>query len=67
LGCEVERQLAELVEEHRAPAGHLERALPGRRRAGEGALLVAEQLALDQRASDRAAVDYDERPLAARR
>ena len=34
--------------------------------AGEGALLVAEQLALDQLLGDRRAVDLDERPRAAR-
>ena len=31
LGLEVERQLAELVEEHGAAVGQLERALAGRR------------------------------------
>ena len=35
-------------------------------RAGEGALLVAEQLALDQGRRDRAAVHHHKRPLAAR-
>ena len=48
------------------PLGQLERALRAARgRAGERALLVAEQLALDQRAGERAAVDDDERPVLA--
>ena len=34
--------------------------------AGERALLVAEQLALEQRRGNRGAVDGDERPVAAR-
>ncbi len=49
LRLHLERQLADLVEEERAAVGDLEaaeRALDG---AGEGALLVAEQLALDER------------------
>ena len=46
------------------PARELERALARRDRAGERALLVAEQLALDQRARDRAAIDDDERRAA---
>src|SRR5213079_1385492 len=37
-----------------------------RRRAGERALLVAEQLRFDQLRGDRRAVDADERPLAPR-
>ena len=39
--------------------------MPRAVRAGEGALLVAEQLALDQLARDRGHVDRDERPGAA--
>ncbi len=46
----------------RAPAfGLLEAALRARLRAGEGALLVAEQLALDKLARDSGHVDGDER------
>src|SRR5260221_4596682 len=64
-GLQAERQLADLVEEQRAAVGHLEAAgflLGG---AGERALLVAEQLALDQRLGERRAVDRDARPLRA--
>ena len=43
------RELADLVEEHGAAVGGLEQAGLGWRRAGERALLVAEQLALEQR------------------
>ena len=39
---------------------------PPRRRAGEGAALVAEELALEERVRDRGAVDRDERMVAAR-
>ena len=41
-------QLAELVEEQRAAVGHLEQALVVAVGAGERALAMAEQLALDQ-------------------
>ena len=41
-------QVADFVEKDRAAVGQLEPAAPQRRRAGERALLVAEQLALDQ-------------------
>ena len=62
LHLERRRQLADLVEEQRAAVGRPEEAglalVVG---AGEGALLVAEQLALEQRLGQRAAVDGDER------
>ena len=48
----------------RAAVGRLELARLLRDRAGEGALLVAEQLALEQRLGDRGAVDRHERPSA---
>ena len=48
LGLERRLHLADLVEEDRAAVGLLELADARRRRAGEGALLVAEQLALEQ-------------------
>ena len=64
LRLELERQLADLVEEERAAIGQLEAAGLRRVRAGEGAALVAEQLALDQRRRQRGAVDDDERPVA---
>ena len=58
--------VADLVEEQRAAFGDLEAALARRDGAGERALLVAEQLALEQVGGDRAAVDRHERALAAR-
>ena len=48
LTCIVGRHVADLVEEERAAVGLLEAALAGARGAGERALLVAEQLALEQ-------------------
>ena len=58
LGLQLERQVADLVEEQRAAVGQLEAARPSRRDgAGEGALLVAEQLALEQAGGQRGAVD----------
>ena len=58
--------LADLVEEQRAAVGELEDAACGVVGAGERALLVAEQLALEQRLGDRRAVDRDERERRAR-
>ena len=64
-GLRLERHVADLVEEQRAAIGLLEPAEPARVGAGERALLVAEQLALDQLARDRRHVDGDERAVAA--
>ena len=58
--------VADLVEEQRAALGDLEASLAGGDRAGERALLVTEQFALEQLRGNRAAVDGDERTLAAR-
>ena len=64
LACADSDHVADLVEEDRAAVGHLEQAPLARARAGEGAALVAEQLALDQLGRDRRAVDLDERLVA---
>src|SRR2546423_1853450 len=61
LRLQLERQLADLVEEQRAAARALERAGAPAIGAGERALLVAEELALDQRRRQRCAVDREER------
>ena len=61
--CSAERELADLVQEHRAALGGLEPALLLHDGAGERAALVAEQLALEQRLGDRRAVDGDKRPI----
>ncbi len=66
LRLRLERELADLVEEDAAAVGELEPPAPLLGRAGEGALLVAEELALDQLARQRRAVHRHERPLAAR-
>ncbi len=67
LGLEVQGKLADLVEEE-GPAVRLAEATGlGRRGAGEGALLVPEELALDERLGQGAAVDDDEGPRGARR
>ena len=63
LGLQLQREIADLVEEDRAPVGHLEEPLAGLLGVGEGALLVAEQLALDQRARQGRAVHVHERPV----
>ena len=60
------RQVADLVEEQRAFVGRLDLADGLLDRAGEGAALVAEQLAFQQVFRDGAAVDGDERLLGAR-
>ena len=61
LGLEVDAQAADLVEEERAAVGQLELAELARVGAGEGALLVAEQLGLEQGVGDRGQVDRHER------
>ena len=66
MACSAERQLADLVEEQRAAVGQLEAALALRDGAGERALLVTEQLALEQRLGQRRAVDRHERAGARR-
>ena len=58
------RDVADLVEEERAARRLAEQAAPRPLRAGEGALLVAEQLRLDQRRRQRRAVEGHERPVA---
>ena len=62
-----ERHLADLVEEERPAAGRLDLAARALARAGERALLVAEELALEERLGDRRAVDRHERARAAMR
>src|SRR5688572_18540710 len=63
----VEAHVPDLVQEQRAAIGELEAADARRQRAREGAFLVTEQLALQQLARNRAAVDGHERPTTARR
>src|SRR4029453_5908294 len=67
LGLQRQRQLCYLVQVDRAPLGVLE--LPGlpAMRSSEGALLMAEELGLEQAMRNRGAVDLDERALAAGR
>src|SRR5262245_892856 len=62
---QLERQLADLVEEDRPAVRRLERALARGDGAGECAALVPEELALQEIAGDGAAVDDDERTLGA--
>ncbi len=66
LDLHVQRQVGDLVQEQRAALGGLDQALLVGDRAGEAALLVAEQLAFHQLGRDRAAVHRHERPVAAR-
>ena len=54
LDLDLDRQVADLVEEQRRVIGELEAPDLPRQRAGEGPLLAAEQLALDQRRRDGA-------------
>ena len=60
------RHLADLVEEDRAGVRELEAPAAQTVRAGERALLVPEQLALDHALGERRAVDAHERPRGAR-
>ena len=61
LRLHLQAHVADLVEEQRAAVGQLELAAAPGERAGERALLVAEQLGLDQLLGDRGAVDLHER------
>src|SRR5581483_9875325 len=63
LRLRLEGQLADLVEEERAAVGQLEAADAPRVGPREGALLVPEQLALDERRRERGAVALDERAV----
>jgi len=61
LDLQVQRHLGDFVQEQRAARGAFEEALVLAVGAGEAALLVAEDLALDQVRRDRAAVHAEER------
>jgi len=63
LDLQVEGQLADLVQEDRAAMGELEATDFAGEGAGEGPLLVTEELTLDQCGRDGRAVDLDQRPL----
>ena len=65
LGLKGERQLGDLVQIDRALVGILELPRLPPVRAGEGPLLVAEELGLEQPRRDRGTVDLDERTAAA--
>jgi hypothetical protein len=66
LRLELQGQLAELVEQESSLRRQLEAACPPAARSGEGAPLVAEELALDQAGRERGAVDVNEGTGAAR-
>jgi hypothetical protein len=66
LGLHAAGELADFVEENGAAVGHLEQADAVFVGAGEGALAVSEQLALDERLGQAAAVDGDERLISPR-
>src|SRR5690606_33198285 len=60
LGLQGKRHLPDLVEEDRAVLGELEASVLGLVGAGEGSLLVAEELAFEEGVHDGRAVDADE-------
>jgi hypothetical protein len=62
LDLDRKRKLADLVEKERAAVGELETAAAPFVGAGEGAALVAEKFALDDRLGKGGAVDRDEGP-----
>src|SRR5439155_23976196 len=59
------RQIADFVEEQGAARRLLEQPAPRRVRAGKGALLVPEQLALENPLGERGAVDREIRTVGA--
>ena len=65
LGLEVEADVADLVEEERAAVGGADDAGERVVGAGEGALAMAEELALEHVARDGGAVEGDEGPVGA--
>ena len=65
LGLDRQAERSDFVQEERAAVGPGEPAVLPRERAGEGALLVAEELRLEERLGDRAAVHLDEGPIPA--
>ncbi len=67
LDLEGGRDVADLVEEERAAVGELEAPLLAADGAGEGALLVAEELGLEERLGEGRAVHLDEGLVGARR
>ena len=66
MACRPSGQLADFVEEQRAPIRDLELAQLALRGAGERAALVAEELGFEQRIGNGGAVDGDKRPVRAR-
>src|SRR5579859_2313268 len=66
LGLQIERKLADLVEEQRASVGALERSFAIARGSGEGAAVVSEELALDERGGQSSAIDELEGPVRAK-
>src|SRR5205823_12277854 len=64
-GLRFGRHVADLVEKQRSALRLLEAAHIASGSAGEGAFLMAEQLAFDQLAGDRRHIDRDERTRAA--
>src|SRR6202030_1949798 len=65
-GLRLQRHIADFVEEESAAVGCFELALAARDRAGESSFFVTEQLALDQLARERRAIDRDKRLARAR-
>lgn len=66
-GLQLDRHIADLVEEQRAAMRLLEASAPQRIGSGEGATLVPKQLGLQQVARNRRGVQRNERPAGARR
>ena len=60
LGLDLQVHVAQFVQEHGAPVGGLQQADLGVHGAGEGALLVAEQLGLQELAGEAAAVQFQQ-------
>src|SRR3954470_1724758 len=61
LHLDLRSEIANLIEEDRAAVRQLEPALAHCDGAGEGALLMAEQLAFDERRRQRGTIDANER------
>src|SRR5579859_1989397 len=60
LSLQLQRQLANFIEEDRAPVGGLEQSLLRLQSAGEGAFFVPEKFAFNERGNERSAIDGHE-------
>ncbi len=62
-GLHLQRQLSDLIEKNRSPAGRLEQSRLGTQRAGKSPFFIAKELAFNQGRNQRAAIHGDKRTV----